>query len=103
MQGLNTFTKRYRLVCTLTYGDIYGQIVVWLGVLFAALAVALSMMATQPVLALVLLGLILVVTLPFLLFSFVTTLFNHIEVLQAEPSDASPYKQTVFTRSGEPD
>jgi hypothetical protein len=73
--------QRYRFVCTLTFGDIYGQIIVWLIVIFLSLASALALMgASRPVYALATVGLILVLSLPFLLFAFVTTLFNHIEV-----------------------
>ena len=80
--------QKYRLSCTLTFGDIYGQIVVWLLIIFASLAAALAAMAgsSQPIYALATVALVLVVTLPFLLFAFVTTLFNHIE---ATPVDAT--------------
>ncbi|NEP19276.1 MAG: hypothetical protein F6J97_20670 [Leptolyngbya sp. SIO4C1] len=72
--------QKYRFVCTLTFGDIYGQIIVWLIVLFISLAAALALMgASQPIYALATVGLILVLSLPFLLFAFVTTLINHIE------------------------
>lgn len=79
-------TQKYRLVCTLTFGDIYGQIIVWLLVLFISLAAAMALMgASRPVYALATVGLILVLSLPFLLFAFVTTLLNHIEF---SPMDA---------------
>lgn len=72
--------QRYRFVCTLSFGDIYGQIVVWLIVIFLSLAAALALMgASRPIYALATVGLILVLSLPFLLFAFVTTLLNHIE------------------------
>lgn len=72
--------KKYRMVCTLTFGDVYGQIIVWLIVLFISLATALALMgASRPIYALATVGLILVLSLPFLLFAFVTTLINHIE------------------------
>lgn len=68
------------MVCTLTFGDIYSQIIVWLIVLFISLAAALGLMgASRPIYALATVGLILVLSLPFLLFAFVTTLLNHIE------------------------
>ncbi|MGD1948629.1 MAG: hypothetical protein ACFB14_03165 [Leptolyngbyaceae cyanobacterium] len=77
--NMNSASK-YRFVCTLTFGDIYGQIIVWLIVLFLSLATALALMgASRPIYALVCVGLILVLSLPFLLFAFVTTLINHIE------------------------
>lgn len=86
--------ERYNVKCTLSFGDIYGQIIVWLGVIFMSLAVALSLMgASRPVYALATVGLILVLSLPFLLFAFVTTLLNHIEFVEASsetaPSNAS--------------
>ncbi len=79
----------YRLRCTLSFGDIYGQIIVWLVVIFATLASAMGLMgAARPVYALTMVGLILVLSLPFLLFAFVTTLLNHIEVQEIEPAPA---------------
>jgi hypothetical protein len=90
--------QRYRFVCTLTFGDIYGQIIVWLIVIFLSLASALALMgASRPVYALATVGLILVLSLPFLLFAFVTTLFNHIEVTA---TDAAP--QSSATPSNAP-
>ena len=78
--------KNYRMVCTLTFGDIYGQIIVWLVVIFISLAAALGLMgASRPIYALATVGLILVLTLPFLLFAFVTTLLNHIELAAVDP------------------
>ena len=79
--------SRYRLVCTLSFGDIYGQIIVWLIVIFLSLASALALMgASKPIYALSVVGLILVLTLPFLLFAFVTTLLNHIELTSVDPA-----------------
>jgi len=81
---------RYRFVCTLTFGDIYGQIIVWLVVIFLSLAAALALMgASRPIYALATVGLILVLSLPFLLFAFVTTLLNHIEFSAVEPKPES--------------
>lgn len=81
--------KNYRFACTLTFGDIAGQIIVWLIVIFLSLATALALMgASQPVYALASVGLILVLTLPFLLFAFVTTLLNHIEMRPIDPQTA---------------
>jgi hypothetical protein len=77
--------QRYRLVCTLSFGDVYSQIIVWLLVIFLSLAAAMAMMgASRPIYALATVGLILVLSLPFLLFAFVTTLLNHIEVLEVD-------------------
>jgi hypothetical protein len=76
----------YRLRCTLTFGDIYGQILIWMGVIFASLAAGLGLMgASRPIFALVGVGLILVLSLPFLLFAFTTTLLNHIALDPASP------------------
>ncbi|MCY7283720.1 MAG: hypothetical protein LH679_09795 [Cyanobacteria bacterium CAN_BIN43] len=89
--------QKYRVACTLTFGDIYGQIMVWLIVIFLSLAAALGLMgASRPVYALATVGIILVLSLPFLLFSFVTTLLNHVEftsidqTTQAAPSAPVP-------------
>jgi hypothetical protein len=72
---------KYRFRCTLTFGDIYGQIIVWLIVLFVALATTLALWSsTRQIYALATVGLIVVLSLPFLLFAFVTTLLNHIEL-----------------------
>jgi uncharacterized membrane protein (UPF0182 family) len=73
--------NKYRLTCTLSFGDIYGQIIVWLIVIFISLASALALWsADRQIYALATVGLILVLSLPFLLFAFVTTLLNHIEL-----------------------
>ena len=78
--------QQYRFVCTLTFGDIYGQIIVWLITITVSLASAMAMMgARRPVYALATVVLIVLLSLPFLLFAFVTTLFNHIEVTAVEP------------------
>ena len=67
--------------CTLTFGDIYGQILAWMAVIFVSLASGLALMgSSRPVFALVGVGLILVLSVPFLLFAFVTTLLNNIRL-----------------------
>lgn len=72
---------KYQFKCTLTFGDIYGQIIVWLIVIFLSLATALALWSSdRQIYALATVGLILVLSLPFLLFAFVTTLFNHIQM-----------------------
>lgn len=94
--------QKYRVVCTLTFGDIYGQIIVWLMVLFLSLASALALMgASRPIYALATVGLILVLSLPFLLFAFVTTLLNHIEFSSVDPAPEVKTKSrgTVTTPS----
>lgn len=86
-------TQKYRVACTLSFGDIYGQIIVWLIVIFLSLATALALMgASRPFYALATVGLILVLSLPFLLFAFVTTLLNHIELTSVDPA-AEPARQ----------
>ncbi|MFS8780568.1 hypothetical protein NW813_07340 [Synechococcus sp. R55.6] len=82
---MNTHT-RYRFTCTLSFGDIYGQIIIWLIVIFASLAAALSLM-NSPLYAFLTIALILVISLPFLLFAFVTTLLNHIEFAVVPPEE----------------
>jgi carbon starvation protein CstA len=70
---MNNF-HNYRLKCTLTFGDIYGQIIIWLIVIFLSLASALALWSSvRQIYALATVGLILVLSLPFLLFAFVTT------------------------------
>ena len=77
---MSTFTN-YKLICDLEFGDIYIQILAWMGVIFVSLAAGLSLMgSSRPVFALLGVGLILVLSLPFLLFAFVTTLINHIKI-----------------------
>ena len=71
----------YSVHCDLTFGDIYAQILAWMGVIFASLAAGLGLMgSSRPLFALVGVGLILVLSLPFLLFAFVTTLLNNIRI-----------------------
>ena len=74
-------SKSYLVRCTLTFGDIYIQILAWMAVIFVSLAAGLGLMgSSRPLFALVGVGLILVLSLPFLLFAFVTTLLNHIQL-----------------------
>lgn len=81
---------KYRLVCTLSFGDIYGQIIIWLIVIFLSLASSLALWsAERHIYALATVGLILVLSLPFLLFAFVTTLLNHIEFAPMEQGDTT--------------
>jgi len=99
--------EKYRVTCTLSFGDIYGQIIVWLIVLFISLAAAMALMgASRPVYALATVGLVLVLSLPFLLFAFVTTLLNHIELTAVDPASqpqisvASPTGQRTVQAAG---
>ncbi len=91
-------SQKYRLVCTLTFGDVYGQIIVWLIVIFLTLASALGLWSsTRQLYALAMVGLVLVLSLPFLLFAFVTTLLNHIEFtpLEATETTSSSSRRTI--------
>ncbi len=82
--------QKYRMNCTLTFSDIYGQIAVWLMVIFISLASALSLWSTaRQIYAFATVGLILVFSLPFLLFAFVTTLLNHIEFVPLEVNETT--------------
>ena len=77
--------NKYRMVCTLSFGDIYGQIIIWLIVIFISLATTLALWSsTRQLYAFATVALVLVLTLPFLLFAFVTTLFNHLEFLPVD-------------------
>ena len=77
---MTTF-KNYKLTCDLEFGDIYIQILSWMGVIFVSLAAGLALMgSSRPIFALSGVALILVLSLPFLLFAFVTTLINHIKI-----------------------
>jgi hypothetical protein len=79
--------QKYRFACTLTFGDIYGQIIIWLIVIFISLASTLALWSsTREIYALMTVGLILVLSIPFLLFAFVTTLLNHIELIEVDPA-----------------
>lgn len=90
--------SKYRFVCTLTFGDIYGQVIVWLVILIISLAASLALMgARQPVFALATVGLILVLSLPFLLFAFVTTLVNHIEFKAVDPQQETETSGQAMT------
>ncbi|HHP7230092.1 MAG TPA: hypothetical protein ACFCUY_04455 [Xenococcaceae cyanobacterium] len=80
---------KYRMICTLTFGDIYLQIIVWLIVIFISLATTLALWSsTRQIYALATVGIILVLSLPFLLFAFVTTLLNNIEFAPIEEETA---------------
>ena len=77
---MSTFSN-YKLICDLQFGDIYIQILAWMGVIFVSLAAGLALMgSSRPIFALLGVALILVISLPFLLFAFVTTLINHIRI-----------------------
>ena len=82
--------QKYRMNCTLTFSDIYGQIIIWLMVIFISLASALSLWsASRQIYALATVGLILVLSLPFLVFAFVTTLLNHIEFVPLDVNETT--------------
>ncbi len=76
-----TSATKYNIKCNLTFGDIYIQILAWMAVIFISLAGGLGLMgSSRPIFALIGVGLILVLSLPFLLFAFVTTLLNNIQI-----------------------
>lgn len=92
--------SRYRVACTLTFGDIYPQVIIWLITILISLAVAMALLGvSRPVYALATVGLILVLSLPFLLFAFVTTLLNHIEL---RPVAAASEAQDQVSADGLP-
>jgi hypothetical protein len=75
--------KGYLVRCTLSYGDIYGQILIWLLGVFLSLAAGLALLAaSHPVGGIGMIVLIFVLSLPFLLFAFVTTLLSHIILIE---------------------
>lgn len=75
--------KGYLVRCTLSYGDIYGQILIWLLGVFLSLAAGFALLAaSRPVAGIAVIVLIFVLSLPFLLFAFVTTLFGHIILIE---------------------
>jgi hypothetical protein len=79
-------SKSYAFRCSLVYGDIYGQILVLLLMVFLSLAAGLALMgASQPLVWTAAIGLVFVLSVPFLLFAFVTTLIGHI-VLDVRPA-----------------
>ncbi|MGK7882746.1 MAG: hypothetical protein AB4060_21990 [Crocosphaera sp.] len=95
-------SQKYRLVCTLTFGDIYGQIIIWLIVIFLTLASALGLWSsTRQLYALAMVGLVLVLSLPFLLFAFVTTLLNHIEFTPLEATETTSSSSRRTIKSGQ--
>jgi hypothetical protein len=83
----------YKMICTLTFGDIYLQIIVWLIVIFISLATTLALWSsTRQIYALATVGIVLVLSLPFLLFAFVTTLLNNIQFAPIEEAEAAKIK-----------
>ncbi|ELS01531.1 hypothetical protein Xen7305DRAFT_00012350 [Xenococcus sp. PCC 7305] len=81
---------KYKMICTLTFGDIYLQIIIWLIVIFVSLATTLALWSsTRQIYALATVGIVLVLSLPFLLFAFVTTLLNNIEFVPVEEEEAA--------------
>lgn len=95
--------NKYQFKCTLTFGDIYGQIIIWLIVIFLSLATALALWSSdRQIYALATVGLILVLSLPFLLFAFVTTLFNHIQMTPLEEQATSKRRSQSAQSSEKP-
>jgi hypothetical protein len=92
--------QKYRMICTLTFGDIYGQIIVWLIVIFLTLSTTLALWSsTRQIFALATVGIVLVLSLPFLLFAFVTTLLNHIEFAPVEDEEST--RKSAGSRPGQ--
>ncbi|MCL2937398.1 MAG: hypothetical protein O4803_11480 [Trichodesmium sp. St15_bin1_1] len=88
--------QKYRLSCTLTFGDIYGQIIVWLIVIFLSVAGGTALWtSSNQIYALGAIALVVVLSLPFLLFAFVTTLLNHIEVSSVNPNEEEQLETVV--------
>ena len=78
-----TTNPSLQLHCTLAYGDIYGQILLWLLLSFVGLATGMALAAAEhPIAGIALIVLLFALSLPFLMFSFVTTLFNHLVLLE---------------------
>ena len=79
---------KYQMICTLSFGDIYLQIIIWLIVIFISLATTLALWSsTRQIYALATVGIVLVLSLPFLLFAFVTTLLNNIQFAPIEEEE----------------
>ena len=90
---------KYKMICTLKFGDIYGQIIIWLIVIFVSLATTLALWSsTRQIYALATVGIVLVLSLPFLLFAFVTTLLNRIEFV---PMEEELFSRTVRSSSSQ--
>lgn len=93
LPSLSDLRGSYAFRCTLSYGDIYGQILLWLLVSFLSLAGGAALAAAgHPLGAAVVVGLGYVLSLPFLLFAFITTLFSHITL---EARDGWPQAQDI--------
>ncbi|WP_267384177.1 hypothetical protein [Cyanobacterium sp. uoEpiScrs1] len=90
--------QNYRVVYT--FGDIYGQVIIWLVVIFLTLVSTLELWSnTRQIYVLAIVGLALVLSLPFLLFAFLTTLFNHINFT---PIEAEQHTRLSSSESIEP-
>jgi len=87
--------QKYQFKCTLSFGDIYWQIIVWLIVIFISLATSLALWSSdRQIYALATIGLILVISLPFLLFAFVTTLLNNIELIPLQEQESTQRRRS---------
>jgi hypothetical protein len=70
----------------LCYGDIYGQIMIWLIAVFLSLATGLALaVAEHPIGGFSVICLILMLSLPFFLFTLIITLFNHLVLVEKSP------------------
>ena len=79
---MNARHNPLRHIQDLQVRHIVLQVLAWMAVIFVSLAGGLGLMgSSRPIFALIGVGLILVLSLPFLLFAFVTTLLNHINLI----------------------
>ena len=85
----------YQVRCTLRYGEIYGQILIWLLLTFLSLATAAALTAAGRLLSgLAVVGLILALSFPFLLFAFATTLASHVMLIPRQESTEMAAKRS---------
>lgn len=81
--SLMSVNPSLQLLCSLTYGDIDGQILLRLLLSFLGLATGMALVAGEhPMAGITLIALLFTLSLPFLMFSFVTTLFNQLVLLE---------------------
>lgn len=75
-------TSGYDVRCTLSYGDIYGQILIWLLLTFLSLALGMALGASgHPETGIAMVILVFACSFPFLLFAFVVTLSGRISLI----------------------
>lgn len=82
----------YEIRCTLSYGDIYGQILVWLLLTFLSLALGMALGASgHPEVGAAMVILVFACSLPFLLFAFVMTLAGRISLIPKPEAGLAPH------------